>query len=219
MIVPILSHLVCTNATTQFLTCACTHLLARQVGCWCYYSPPHTHPQDGNTANWSEGERLDILAIWRGISEDYAPWDVDVTTEDPGPGYPLADYLRCLIGTRPAGDPTCESLRPTIKDVHGWDAIQSSCSFTYHWCNRTVQCTAIAVLHRCFIDVNIAHGMNVVFVCHTQVEVPHTHCTSPGQLCRVCCPGTNSHAGIRRRCVGGCVGQARPLLPACLHLR
>ena len=25
-----------------------------------------------------------MVSIWRGVAEDFAPWDVDVTTEDPG---------------------------------------------------------------------------------------------------------------------------------------
>lgn len=39
---------------------------------------------DGNPAAFSDSERTAIQDIWRRVSEDYAPWDVDVTTEDPG---------------------------------------------------------------------------------------------------------------------------------------
>lgn len=38
---------------------------------------------DGNTASFSSGELANIQEIWKRVSEDYAPWDVDVTTEEP----------------------------------------------------------------------------------------------------------------------------------------
>ena len=43
-----------------------------------YYDPAH----DG--ATFSASEQKDIIAIWRAVSEDYAPFDVDVTTIDRG---------------------------------------------------------------------------------------------------------------------------------------
>jgi autotransporter-associated beta strand protein len=39
---------------------------------------------DGNAANFSSTERDRIQYIWQRVSEDYAHYDVDVTTEDPG---------------------------------------------------------------------------------------------------------------------------------------
>lgn len=41
---------------------------------------------DGNTGSFSSAERGAIQAIWRQVAEDYAPFDVDVTTEEPGAG-------------------------------------------------------------------------------------------------------------------------------------
>ena len=38
---------------------------------------------DGNAASFSEGEQANIQEIWKRVSEDYAAWDVDVTTEEP----------------------------------------------------------------------------------------------------------------------------------------
>jgi len=39
---------------------------------------------DGNPATFSTAEQTLIQGVWRRIAEDYAPFDVDVTTEDPG---------------------------------------------------------------------------------------------------------------------------------------
>jgi hypothetical protein len=39
---------------------------------------------DGNGANWSQSEIDTIQSIWQRVSEDYAPFDIDVTTQDPG---------------------------------------------------------------------------------------------------------------------------------------
>ena len=39
---------------------------------------------DGDPTTFSDGERTTIQGIWKRVAEDYAPFDVDVTTEDPG---------------------------------------------------------------------------------------------------------------------------------------
>ncbi len=39
---------------------------------------------DGNAASFSPDERAIITNIWKRVAEDYAPFTVDVTTEDPG---------------------------------------------------------------------------------------------------------------------------------------
>lgn len=39
---------------------------------------------DGDTSNFSNAEKAMIQNIWRRVAEDYAAFDVDVTTEDPG---------------------------------------------------------------------------------------------------------------------------------------
>lgn len=38
---------------------------------------------DGNPAGFSDAELANIQEIWKRVSEDFAPWDVDVTTEEP----------------------------------------------------------------------------------------------------------------------------------------
>lgn len=42
-------------------------------------TPPYD--LDGDTTTFSPDERVAILEVWRMVSEDYALWDVDVTTE------------------------------------------------------------------------------------------------------------------------------------------
>lgn len=39
---------------------------------------------DGDPATFTAAEQEDIQKIWQRVAEDYAPFDVDVTTEDPG---------------------------------------------------------------------------------------------------------------------------------------
>jgi hypothetical protein len=49
--------------------------------------PAGSHPAwslDGDHAAFSTEEREAVQNIWQRVSEDYAPFDVDVTTEDPG---------------------------------------------------------------------------------------------------------------------------------------
>lgn len=40
--------------------------------------------KDSNISTFSLEEQADIIAMWRAVAEDYAMFDVDVTTEDPG---------------------------------------------------------------------------------------------------------------------------------------
>jgi len=60
---------------------------------------------DGAPATFSDAERTVIQDIWRRVAEDYAAWDVDVTTEDPGveklrrtASSDVAYGVRCVIG-------------------------------------------------------------------------------------------------------------------------
>jgi hypothetical protein len=74
--------------------------------------------QDGNPGAFSASELAAILAIFRGVAEDYAPFDVDITTEEPV-GAPLNTWSRVAIGGVCAefgmcagfpGPPNCRSL-------------------------------------------------------------------------------------------------------------
>ncbi len=60
---------------------------------------------DGAPATFSDAERAVIQDIWRRVAEDFASWDVDVTTEDPGieklrrtTSSDIAHGVRCVIG-------------------------------------------------------------------------------------------------------------------------
>lgn len=48
------------------------------------YAEPYSVDSDG--ATFTTEERNYIISMWKQVSEDYAPFDVDVTTEDPGYG-------------------------------------------------------------------------------------------------------------------------------------
>ncbi len=46
-----------------------------------------THPAwdpAGDGAGFSDAEKASVQQVWSIVAEDFAPWDVDVTTEDPG---------------------------------------------------------------------------------------------------------------------------------------
>jgi hypothetical protein len=51
--------------------------------------------QDGNPSSLSSGELAAIREIWTRVSEDYAPFNIDVTTIDPGSG---SNVARVAIG-------------------------------------------------------------------------------------------------------------------------
>lgn len=53
-----------------------------QTGDTTVVTPPYDF--DGNPAAFSDAELERIQYIWQRVAEDYAPFDVDVTTEDPG---------------------------------------------------------------------------------------------------------------------------------------
>ncbi|HVJ96359.1 MAG TPA: M12 family metallo-peptidase, partial [Acidimicrobiia bacterium] len=56
---------------------------------------------DGDGSTFSSGERAIIKSVWERVSEDYAPFAVDVTTEDPGAaGIQRTNYLDEEFGTR-----------------------------------------------------------------------------------------------------------------------
>jgi alpha-tubulin suppressor-like RCC1 family protein len=46
-----------------------------------FYATPYDI--DGNTSTFSDQEQRNIIEIWQRVAEDYAPFDVDVTTEKP----------------------------------------------------------------------------------------------------------------------------------------
>lgn len=59
---------------------------APAITSWGNYSAPAqaTYSQDTDLTTYSDAEQAQILEIWRRVSEKYSPFDIDVTTEDPG---------------------------------------------------------------------------------------------------------------------------------------
>jgi hypothetical protein len=58
---------------------------------------------DGDPTTFSAAELRNIITIWRAVAEDFAAWDVDVTTEEADPATGLAVNLvnrgaRAVIG-------------------------------------------------------------------------------------------------------------------------
>src|SRR5438128_1728290 len=41
---------------------------------------------DGNQSSFSDSEMAIVQSVWLRVAEDYAPFDVDITTQDPGLG-------------------------------------------------------------------------------------------------------------------------------------
>lgn len=56
-----------------------------------------TTDKDG-VAGFSTDEQNDIIAIWRGVSEDYAMFDVDVTTIEPVEALSSGNAVRVVVG-------------------------------------------------------------------------------------------------------------------------
>lgn len=62
---------------------------------------------DGNPNTFSDAERRVVIDVWRHVAEDYAPFDINVTTQDPGQAAITRDGSTDLnFGTRVALTPT-----------------------------------------------------------------------------------------------------------------
>jgi Bacterial pre-peptidase C-terminal domain len=56
---------------------------------------------DGSLTNFSTGEQDIVRGVWQRVAEDYAPFDVNVTTQDPGPAaITRIDGTDAVYGTR-----------------------------------------------------------------------------------------------------------------------
>ncbi|MDQ4097510.1 MAG: fibronectin type III domain-containing protein, partial [Actinomycetota bacterium] len=66
--------------------------------------PAGSHPAwtlDGDKSTFNTTERQAVQSVWRRVAEDYAPFDVDVTTQDPAPGaLTRIDAADQVYGTR-----------------------------------------------------------------------------------------------------------------------
>uniref|UniRef100_A0A383V9Q0 Peptidase C-terminal archaeal/bacterial domain-containing protein n=1 Tax=Tetradesmus obliquus TaxID=3088 RepID=A0A383V9Q0_TETOB len=59
-------------------------------------TPPYD--KDGDNSTFNAEELADIVAIWRAVAEDFAPFDVDVTTADPGDAALTGVGQKAIIG-------------------------------------------------------------------------------------------------------------------------
>jgi hypothetical protein len=66
---------------------------------WGTYAVPATdaYDYDGSVATFSSGERDSIARIWAHVAEKFSPFDIDVTTVDPG-AYVDGTSLRVVVG-------------------------------------------------------------------------------------------------------------------------
>ncbi|MEX2119867.1 MAG: DUF4214 domain-containing protein [Pirellulales bacterium] len=73
-------------------------LLDLELGGWSNFSLP-AYDRDGDPLNFSPQEQEEIRFIWAAVAEDYAPFNINVTTVDPDPGryHPEYPYLRVVI--------------------------------------------------------------------------------------------------------------------------
>ena len=60
---------------------------------------------DGNPSNFNADERARIAEIWHRVAEDFAPFDIDVTTEEPPSFGPYTGHLLITSSTQDNGDP------------------------------------------------------------------------------------------------------------------
>lgn len=75
-------------------------------------TPPYG--TDNLPGSFSLEEKKEIVAMWRGVAEDYAAFDVDITTEDPGGC--LRYTSACLPACLPAAPACLHSLDITTED-------------------------------------------------------------------------------------------------------
>lgn len=59
-------------------------------------TPPYD--RDGNISSFSQEELDNIFYMWRSVAEDYAPFDVDITTQDPGDAVLAGNGVRVAVG-------------------------------------------------------------------------------------------------------------------------
>ena len=86
---------------------------------------PGDHPAwdpAGDGPSFSDGERAMVQQVWATVAEDYAPFDVDVTTEDPGDaGLVRSSSSDSVYGTRvlvtPSDDPFAKICNRTCGGV------------------------------------------------------------------------------------------------------
>ncbi len=87
------------------------------------YGVATSHPAwdpGGNGPAFDDAERATVQRVWAGVAEDFAPYDVDVTTEDPGSaGILRSDDADQRYGTQvlisPSDDAWSQDLRSGLR--------------------------------------------------------------------------------------------------------
>jgi len=81
---------------------------------------PKPFDTDGNTTFFSAAEKLTISYIWNRVAEDYAPWNVDVTTEPPAVFGPTTGTIMITSNVDAKGIPMPTSTAGGISYVNVW---------------------------------------------------------------------------------------------------
>jgi hypothetical protein len=75
---------------------------------------------DGDPSRFNRTERETVQSIWRRVAEDYAPFDVDVTTQEPRPGaITRTDAADQYFGTRALISPSNKARNKICKSACG----------------------------------------------------------------------------------------------------
>ncbi|NVK41602.1 MAG: tandem-95 repeat protein [Oceanospirillaceae bacterium] len=83
-----------------------------------YFARPYD--TDGNPTGFSDSERAKIAEIWHRVSEDMAPFDIDVTTEDPGAFGPTTGHVLITSDTDETGTPMPHQNAGGVAYVNVW---------------------------------------------------------------------------------------------------
>lgn len=114
-------------------------------------------PQDTDFGSFSATELANILAIFRGVAEDYAPFDVDVTTEEP-------------IG----------------QALNTWSRVAIGGAYTASICAATVRNTMCGALNRAAADQVTVHATMMKHPLYIALSAPTHHCVQSGIGSRKC---------------------------------
>ncbi|WP_432471312.1 Ig-like domain-containing protein [Amphritea sp. HPY] len=91
-----------------------------------YYAKPYD--TDGDEQTFSDVERNKIAEIWHRVAEDMAPFDIDVTTEDPGSFGPTTGHVLITADT----DATGESMPYDNAGGVAYVGVWGASSYTYY---------------------------------------------------------------------------------------
>src|SRR6185369_2457879 len=84
--------------------------------------------QDGNSASFSASELASIDEIWSRVAEDYAPFNIDVTTVDPGT---QADRVAAVIAIGGSSSDWYGASAGGVAYVGGFYNLSSNVGFVF----------------------------------------------------------------------------------------